>query len=152
MRGRKASVVRSAKGSPRSSKLALLLGAALLVSLVLGVSLATATAPTVTIEAASEITYNSAKAIGHVDPADHETFYHFEYATQAQFEASEWGEASSAGFGSLAEGAGSTEVSETIGGLKPGTTTTYASSPQTKTGTTKQLPPPSKLTRSTRPR
>ena len=92
-----------------------------LLSVVLGVTVAAASAPTVTIENASEVSFASARASGEVDPADHETSYHFEYATQAQFEASEWAEAGQAGFGSLPEGAGPTPVTEVIGGLAPGT-------------------------------
>ncbi len=102
----------------------ILAGAAVALVLVFafGVTLASAAAPVVTIEAASNVAYTSAKLKGEVNPEDHETSYHFEYATQAQFEASEWGEASFAGFGSLPEGAGATPVEEEVFGLAPGTT------------------------------
>lgn len=96
-------------------------GLTLLVFLVLGVTLASATAPTVTIEPASEISFAGAEVSGEVDPADHETSYHFEYVSQANFEASEWAEASQAGPGSLPEGAGSTPVQAELTGLAPAT-------------------------------
>lgn len=86
-----------------------------------GAASALATAPAVTIEPASEVAYSSAKATGEVDPADHETNYHFEYAIQAQFEASKWAEAAQAGFGSLSEGAGPIPVEAELTGLAPGT-------------------------------
>jgi hypothetical protein len=76
----------------------------------------------VSIEPASNVRYTTAHLQGEVDPEDHETFYHFEYVTQAQFEASEWAEASFAGFGSLPEGIGATPVQEDLSGLHPGAT------------------------------
>jgi hypothetical protein len=95
--------------------------------LILGVSLANAIAPTATIEGASEITYNSAKATGHVDPADKETAYHFEFISDAQFNQNLGNSlpgfegATQEGFGSLPENAGNTEVQSPLGGLSPAT-------------------------------
>ncbi len=105
----------------RPSRLLVMLATAVFAALAIGVSLANATAPTVTIENAGEVGFNSAKATGHVDPADKETYYHFEYATQAQFTNSEWAEASQTDHTSLPENAGNTEVSATLG-LATGTT------------------------------
>ncbi|HET7443044.1 MAG TPA: hypothetical protein VFJ57_00140 [Solirubrobacterales bacterium] len=102
-----------------SPKLLLALGAALLVALVLGVSAASAVAPTVTIENALNVEYTTATAKGEVNPEGKETSYHVEYATQAQFEASEWGEASQAGAGEGLTVA--TPVEAPLEGLAPGT-------------------------------
>lgn len=90
---------------------------AVLAVLVVGVSLASGAAPTVTIENASAVGYTTAVAKGTVDPSTAETFYHFEYATEASF-----ANAESAGFGFLPEGAGSTPVEVELQGLTPGTT------------------------------
>jgi WD40-like Beta Propeller Repeat len=106
----------------RSSRVTLLLATVLFASLVLGVTLAFATAPSATIENATSVLYVNAHVSGHADPADHETSYHFEYVTQAQFEASEWAEASQEGFGSLPAGAGSTAVEANLSALSPSTT------------------------------
>jgi hypothetical protein len=109
--------------SPRRRKLLLLLASAgTLAALVLGVSLASAAAPTVTIEGASAVRYTTATAKGKVDPADHETSYRFQYVSQENFEASEWAEASGFGFGSLPEGSGPTPVEGAATELKPATT------------------------------
>jgi hypothetical protein len=96
--------------------------AVLLCCLGLGAALASAVAPSVTVENAANVGYTTADAKGTVDPKDQETSYHFEYATQAQFEAGEWGEAAQVGFNSLPGGAGSTPVSEALSGLAPDTT------------------------------
>ncbi len=96
--------------------------AAVLAVLILGVQIAAGAAPTVTIEAASAVGYTTATAKGRVDPSTHETSYHFEVATQAQFESSGWAEASAQGFGSLAAGAGPTLVEASLEALAPATT------------------------------
>jgi hypothetical protein len=87
---------------------------------------ALAAAPVVTIEPANGITYHSAHVEGEVNPADHETFYHFEYVSQVQFEAEGFAAAGQnnqfAGFGSVQEGAGSLPVEADLFGLRPGTT------------------------------
>lgn len=106
----------------RPSKLMALAAATALVTLAAGVSLASGAAPVLTIEEASSVTATTAKAKGSVDPADHATTYRFQYATEAQFEASEWGEAASAGEDTLAEGAGTNSVEATLENLQPGTT------------------------------
>jgi hypothetical protein len=86
---------------------------------------AAAAAPVVTIEPASNVKYSSAHVKGEVNPKDHETFYHFEYVTQAQFEAEGFAAAATygqfAGFGSFPEGIGSTPIQEDLFGLHPGT-------------------------------
>lgn len=91
----------------------------MLLTLALGVTLATAVAPSVTIENASEVKYTTAKAKGTVDPGDHFTEYHFEAATEADFS----NVSAFAGFGSFGENEGvqptpTTEFTE----LQPGTT------------------------------
>jgi hypothetical protein len=106
---------------PGPSKLLLALPAALALTLVLGVALANAIAPSVTIEPASEVSFASAKAKGEIDPGEKETSYRFEYVSQAKFEASEWAEASQAAFGSLPAGASPVPVETTLNGLHPGT-------------------------------
>ncbi len=90
--------------------------------LALSVASAIAAPPALTIAPASSLHFTTAVASGTVDPADHETSYRFDFVTQAQFEAGEWAEASSQGFGSLPEGAGSTPVEATLEGLTPATT------------------------------
>jgi hypothetical protein len=94
----------------------------LLCCLALSTALASALAPAVTVENAANVGYTTAAAKGTVDPADRETSYHFEYATQAQFEATGWAEAAQVGHNSLPEGAGATPVSEALSGLAPGAT------------------------------
>jgi hypothetical protein len=101
----------------RSSKLLVLAGAVVLVSLALGASLASGAAPTVTIENASDVEFLTATVKGEVDPADHGTSYHFEYATEADFS-----DAQFAGFGFLTEGSGPTPVEAELTGLRPSTT------------------------------
>jgi len=96
--------------------------AALLALLVLGVALAGAAAPVVSIEPAGNVQFTTAHVEGEVDPEDHGTSFHFEYATQAQFEASEWGEASAAGFSGVGAGEEPVKAIEDLSGLAPGTT------------------------------
>lgn len=95
---------------------------AALAALVLGVTLASAAAPVLSVEDASSVRYTTAHVEGEVNPGDHEASYHFEYATQAQFEATEWAEASAAGFGSVGANEPPAEPSEEVGGLSPNTT------------------------------
>jgi hypothetical protein len=59
----------------------------LLFTLVLGVTLANATAPTVTIENASNVQYTTATAKGTVNPQAQSTAYRFQYITAAAFAA-----------------------------------------------------------------
>jgi hypothetical protein len=104
---------------PRRPKLLLVLvaSAVLATALIGAVSLASGAEPSVTPPTASTVRYTTATGKGEVDPRDHETSYHFEYATRADFS-----DGQSAGFGSLAEGAGLTSVEAELTGLKPGTT------------------------------
>jgi hypothetical protein len=91
--------------------------AALLSILALGVSLASATAPTVLIDPASGISYTSVHLAGKVDPEDQETQYYFQVSTDPEAEG--W---SFDGFeGPLAAESGQTSVSRDLTGLKPGT-------------------------------
>lgn len=64
---------------------ALVAALTLLACLVLGVTLAAATAPVVTVENASEVAFTTAKAEGTVNPETLETFCHFEYVTDDHF-------------------------------------------------------------------
>lgn len=100
----------------------LLTALAILSSLVFGAALAGAELPLVSIEAASNVEYTTATVEGEVNPTDHGTSFHFEYATQAQFEASEWGEAAAAGFGYVETGAEPAKPTQALSGLAPGTT------------------------------
>jgi hypothetical protein len=82
--------------------------------LVLGVALAGAAAPVVTVEDAANVEFTTASVKGEVNPEGKETSYHFEYATEADFS------------NASAEGFGSTESTTTpeaqLTGLQPGTT------------------------------
>jgi hypothetical protein len=85
-----------------------------LVSLVLGVTLASAAAPSVTVEEAANVGYTTADVEGSVNPEGQSTSWRFQYATQADFSDAVDGPS------------GSTETSETVSGqlsgLAPGTT------------------------------
>jgi hypothetical protein len=59
---------------------------ALAATLALGASSASAAAPTVTIENASEVSYISAHVKGTVDPGGEPTTYRFQYISEAQFQ------------------------------------------------------------------
>jgi hypothetical protein len=97
-------------------KLLAVLAAAFAVALALSARPAAAVAPVVTVENALDVEYTTAKVKGEVNPEDHETSFHFEYATQADFS-----NAQNIGSGSLPEGAGATPVGEDLTGLQPGT-------------------------------
>lgn len=101
--------------SRRRAKLALGAFAMLLATLAIGVGIAVATAPLVTIDPPTSATYTSVDVSGTVDPQDEETLYFFQYSTDdSSWETSpvaEW----------LSPGAGPTNVSGTINGLEPGT-------------------------------
>ena len=89
--GRRIAIVKRSEQS--SARRPLAVGAAvLLLALVLGVSLAQATAPTVTIEPASNVGYVSADVKGTVDPQGQVTNWQFQYVTDDQFKALEGGE------------------------------------------------------------
>lgn len=55
--------------------------------LILGVTLASATAPTVSVDDATAVSYTSAHVSGEVDPQGQSTTYRFQFTPQAQFEA-----------------------------------------------------------------
>ena len=114
-------------GAPKA-KLALLFGAALALVLALGVTLAAAVVPTVTVENAKEVSYTSALANGTVDPQGKETSCRFEYVTQArrdenvgnglgEFEAAASAECS----GNPHNGSGAQDVEANLAGLEPAT-------------------------------
>lgn len=109
------------RGAP-SSKLLLGFAAALLATMALGVTLATAVSPVVTIEDAFDVRNTTAKAKGTVNPEEKWTSYHFEYVTQGQFEGSEWAEASWAGYNEIETGNTAQAVEATLEGLNPGST------------------------------
>ena len=79
------------KGEPKVTSqmkaLAATICAVLIGGLLLAVPLASAAAPTVTIDPASEIELTTAKASGAINPNGKETNYHFEYLTDAAFNA-----------------------------------------------------------------
>jgi hypothetical protein len=122
IRGASAGPGGSGAPSHRRTRSALILAALATTALILAVAPAAATAPVVTIEPASEVGFATAKAKGTVNPEEKYTYYHFEYATQAQFESSEWGEATQTGFGELETGNSALAVQTTLEGLAPGTT------------------------------
>jgi hypothetical protein len=67
--------------------LKLVLGlAALLATLALGTTLASAVSPSVTIEDATDVGYTSAELKGSVDPEGQFTAWRFQYITDAQFQ------------------------------------------------------------------
>ncbi len=100
---------------------------ALLVLAGIGASTASAAAPVVTIEPASNVEYSTAHLSGEVNPEDHETFYRFEYITEAQYMANLGaGEplytgATETATESLAENTGPTPVQADLSGLDPET-------------------------------
>jgi hypothetical protein len=100
----------------RHAKALLAISALLLLTLAIGVTMAVATAPTVTLEDASSVTYTSAEVSGKVDPKDEETTYRFQYTSDS---GQGWidGEENPP----LAAGSGEASVSEELTGLKPGT-------------------------------
>jgi|GEM_PF-1114666 hypothetical protein len=117
----------SRRSAPSLRRLSLAPLLALAATLLLGAASASAAAPVVTIEPASSVHFTTAHVEGEVDPADHETSFHFEYVTQAQFESE--GEFAAAGpngqvagFGSAPEGAGPTPAEATLENLAPNTT------------------------------
>lgn len=73
--------------SPRLAARALIAGLAALFCMAFGASAASAAAPAVTIDPASEVGVTSAKAEGTVDPNGAETTYRFEYLSDEAFNA-----------------------------------------------------------------
>ncbi len=94
------------------------ISALLLLTSLLSVTLAAATAPSVSIDAPSSVAYTSAHLSGKVNPEDRETTYHFEYQ-----EAAIWwmGYISGPTQGPLLVNSGEATVEEDLTGLKPGT-------------------------------
>lgn len=89
---------------------------ALLLTLCVGVTLAGAAAPLVTMGSVSDVSYTSAHVSGEVDPQDNDTYYYFQYTANPE---EGW---SFEGFeGPLAAGSGPTTVERDLTGLKPGT-------------------------------
>jgi Tol biopolymer transport system component len=114
-------------GAPKA-KLALALAGALILILAIGVTLASAISPTVSVEDAKEVSYTSALAKGKVDPQGKETYCHFEYVTDAQFQENLTN--GLAGFefaggpdcnGNPHEGTGAQNVQANLTGLTPST-------------------------------
>jgi hypothetical protein len=109
----------SGRGVPTSPRI-LIASALALLAFALPAA-ASAAPPSVTIDEVTEVGFNSAKVIAHVDPGDNESAYRFEFVTQEKFEASEWAEASSTFFEFLPGGSGSNEVTGQLS-LSPGKT------------------------------
>jgi hypothetical protein len=103
--------------SHRRAGFALAAFLALTALVVIAAPFASGAAPTVTIEAVSQVRFTTATAKGTVDPSNHQTTYFFQYATEADFSNAE-----TAGEGTLAEGLGSTPVEAELSGLHPATT------------------------------
>jgi hypothetical protein len=87
---------------------------ALVLVLALGVTFASATAPVVTIENASGVSFSSAHVKGHVNPEGQFTEWRFQYATEADF--------SDAVEGPSSATESDEDVSGQLSGLAPGTT------------------------------
>ena len=89
---------------------------ALLVTLCIGVTIAGAAAPLVTMGSVSDVSYTSAHVTGEVDPQDNDTYYYFQYTANPEegwsFDGYE---------GPLAAGSGAATVQRDLTGLKPGT-------------------------------
>lgn len=91
---------------------------AMLLTLAMGVTLAGAVAPTVTIDAPSAVSYNSVHLSGTVDSQDQTTTYYFVYSPDPETEGSlQLSEPQ----GPIPAGSGPTSVSYDLTGLKPGT-------------------------------
>lgn len=100
----------------RHAKALVATSALLLLTLAIGVTLASATAPTVTLEAATSVTYTSAQLNGKVDPKDKETTYRFQYTTEPS---GTWKNVKTNP--PLLAGSGEATVSNELKNLKPGT-------------------------------
>jgi hypothetical protein len=92
--------------------------ALLALAITMGVGIAAATAPTVSIEAPSSVSYTSAHVAGKVNPEDQETSYYFQYSTEPENEFS-W--ASGPTQGPLAANSGQTAAADDLTNLQPST-------------------------------
>lgn len=100
---------------------------ALLGSLIVGVVLANAAAPTVTVEDASSVSYQTAQVEGTVDPGGETTSYRFQYITEANYQQNVGNgnsgfEGAASGPSGSVEGSGAQAVSGELSGLEPNTT------------------------------
>lgn len=127
-KGPSARSIKPGRAAAARGKLALAFGGALALILALGVGLASAVVPTVTVEDAQSVSYTSALAKGTVDPQGKETNCHFEYVTQAKLDenvANGLGEFESAGTaecdGNPHNGSGAQAVEAPLTGLAPAT-------------------------------
>lgn len=91
--------------------------ALLALAITMGVGIAAATAPTVSIDAPSSVSYTSAHVSGKVNPQDGDSYYYFQYSANPSAE----GWTSGTFQGPLSGGSGETPVSDDLSGLKPGT-------------------------------
>ncbi|HKO39051.1 MAG TPA: hypothetical protein VJU14_11860, partial [Solirubrobacterales bacterium] len=66
----------------RQTKALIATCALLALAVTMGVGLAAATAPTVSIDAPSGVSYTSAHLSGKVDPEDQDTYYYFQYTAE----------------------------------------------------------------------
>ena len=103
----------------RSPMKAVIAVSALLLSLALGVTIATATAPVVNIDSSISSSYTSAHLTGEVDPEDQDTYWYFQYAIDPDAEG--WSSGPEAFAHTLAANGPAVQVSEDLTGLKPGT-------------------------------
>lgn len=85
--------------------------------LILGVTVAAATAPTVSVDNATSVSYTSAHVSGKVNPEDTDTYYYFQYSADPDTE----GWSTGAFQGPLAANSGEATVSDDLVDLKPGT-------------------------------
>jgi hypothetical protein len=87
--------------------------------LVFGVGVASAVAPSFTVDPTPTVSYTTAQVSGTIDPAENEVFYVFQYAAHPETEG--WAAGPLIFTQTLAASSGSNSVSEELTGLKPGT-------------------------------
>jgi hypothetical protein len=104
----------------RHAKAIVAISALLLLTGAVGANLAAATAPVVTIDPVTTASYTTAHVTGTVDPADRETYFYFQYAIDPDSEG--WIDGPEKYATALNPAQGPTPVSESLTGLKPGTT------------------------------
>ncbi len=114
----KATPAGSIDGSGKSRGL-LIVALAVVASLAFGAGTALAAAPTLSVDSGPTAAYTSAEVSGHLDPADNEVFYWFQYAVDPDAEG--WSNGPQAFSRVKGPGTGNEAVSEELTGLKPGT-------------------------------
>lgn len=105
-------------GNGRRTQLALVAAIAVIASLAFGTNAALAAAPTLSVDPGPTAAYTTAAVSGHLDPADNEVFYWFQYVHNPNTES--WSDG--AAFTHVAgPNTGDEAVAEELTGLKPGT-------------------------------